>query len=204
MAGTTTTQQTSTPGHGQQAKRAKIVRRLAVWMPAIIVVLAIAYAAAAWFLLFKPKIEPLMAGGQYDFTKLNQRIASDEAYIKKVEASLSNYQKIPQANRDKVNNIIPKDIMFPSLMAQLESLAERSGMQLTSMNALVGETDATMSGRIPIKVTATFDAGTYQDFKSLLIDIQRSERLLDIKEFQYSPETTSYMLIMNAYALAAS
>ena len=204
MADTTPIKEKSTQGAERQAKRAEIIRQVAVWMPAIIVVLVIAYAAVAWFMLFRPKIAPLMTGGQYDLTKLEERIVADEAYIKKVGTSLSSYQKIPKANRDKLKNVVPEDVRFPSLMAQLESLAEESGMQLTTIDAVVGEAGDLADGRIPIRVTATFDAGTYQDFKSLLVDIQRSERLFDIQQFQYSSEMTSYMLIMNAYALSAS
>ncbi|MBN1585058.1 hypothetical protein JW899_01690 [Candidatus Uhrbacteria bacterium] len=182
-------------------KGERIRRVLAAWLPAIAAFLVVAYVAGAWFLVFSPKIAPLMPGGSYDFTALKGRIAEDQAYIERVEAGLKAYQAVPEEYRDRVRHMVPEGLDFPELVVQLEEIAERNAVSMEVVDMSVGEPAA--DGLQALRVTVSFSGGNYLDFKNLMGDLQNLERLLDIVQTGHSPDNGRYQFTMKAYRMVS-
>jgi Tfp pilus assembly protein PilO len=183
-------------------KRQDTYRQLAVWLPAITVILFLGYAAAAWFLLFVPKISQLLPGGSLDNSAIEDRIATDQAYVNRVDAALKDFTVIPPAELDKIERMLPKDIAFPSLLGQLESIAVENDMLLTSLQTSPGTASSSLGGAVPVTVNVNFAGGSgYQSFLNLLQSLEQSQRIFDLHQFQYSPDLTGYSFRMTTYYL---
>lgn len=184
-------------------KKNESLEQLAVWLPALIAVVAVLYAGLAWFYLFVPKIGPLLKGGKYDYTPLIKQIQDEEAYAKKVNAALTEYNQIPSKEREKLGHVIPVSPKFPSLMAQLEQIGFDNNMLLESLDVSTGAGEPIASA-LPMQVTMAYSGGNEKDFTNLLEDLETSLRLIDIQKFQYSPDISGYQLVGVVYYLPAS
>ena len=181
-------------------KKNESLEQLAVWLPALTVVLALAYLALAWFFLFVPKIGPLLKGGKYDYSPLIKQIQQEEAYATKVNTALTEYNKIPSDSRKNLGYVIPVGTSFPSLMAQLEQISQDNNMLLESLDVSTGSGEAVASA-LPMQVTMAFSGGNSRDFINLLEDLEKSLRLVDVQKFQYSPDVSGYQLLVTVYYL---
>jgi Tfp pilus assembly protein PilO len=181
-------------------KKNESLEQLAVWLPALIAVVAVLYAGLAWFYLFVPKIGPLLKGGKYDYTPLIKQIQDEENYTKKVNTALTEYNKIQSQQRKNLGYVIPVGPNFPSLMAQLEQIGLDNHMLLESLDVATGVGEPVASAT-PMQITMAFSGGNEKDFTNLLEDIETSIRLIDIQKFQYSPNISGYQLVGLVYYL---
>lgn len=175
---------------------------LAAWLPAITVIVGLAYAAAGYYLFLLPKISQLMPGGEYDLTGITTRISEDEKFLADAETALAKYSKLSAENRRRASRIVPlADLDVPGIFVQLDEVARANNMRLKGVDAVANEKLVTALGRKPVRVSATFEGGTYSQFKLLLKDIERSLRLFDVQSVSVIRGSTTYNLILTAYFL---
>lgn len=81
---------------------------------------------------------------------------------------------------DKINKILPNEPEIPELMIQLESLAQKNGLLLKSINFNKS------TGQV---MTTVKLAGSYQAFKNYLNDLEINLRITDVININFeSPE----------------
>ncbi|MDD5251642.1 MAG: hypothetical protein PHT12_03330 [Patescibacteria group bacterium] len=170
-------------------KKRKAPFNIAPWLPIITVVAGLGYAAAAYFLLLMPKISPLMAGGGYDYAPLRQRVTEDRQYLDKVRSSLVDYEKLTEADKDRIGQAVPTDTDFPGLMVQLDALVRRHSMLLLSLDAVVDEKSVNAVGRKPVRLSVTLSGGDYETLKATLTELERSLRIVDVSSVSFSPDS---------------
>lgn len=181
------------------APRAKLVAMIGVWMPAITALVAIALAVAAYFLLLVPKIQPLLPGGEYDFSSIKSQLADDEAYVQKVKGVLSDFGKIDEENRLRINAIMPFDTDVPGLLVQVDEIARANKMVMQSMDTATDEKNVSPLGRKTVRISVSVSGGDYEQFKLFLGDIERSLRLFDIMALTFSADGNGYGVVMKSY-----
>lgn len=174
---------------------------IASLMPMITVTLALLYAAGAYFLLFKGKVESLLPGGSLDALGFEARAADDKAYLDKLSSAETAFEKLNAQRRAQVAGIVPLGPDTPGLMIQMEALARDNGFALTSFDASADEKNISATGRKVLRATANFSGGDYQQFKRLLGAMENALRVIDPQSVVFSTGATSFSVSFNAYYL---
>lgn len=172
---------------------------LASLMPMLTVAAALAYAALAYFMLLKPKIALVIAGGELDVSATEQRVTDDEEYLKRLEAAKVAFSKLNAERRAKIAGIVPTGPDVPGLFVQTDAVAARNGFALLSIDAVVDEKAVTLTGRKSVRVSANFAGGNYQQFKILLADLENALRVSDVRSVAFAAGATGFGVTFNAY-----
>lgn len=173
-------------------------------LPVITAVLAVAYLVAAYFLLFMPKIGPLLAGGALDTAAVETRIADDEAYLKQISASEQMFKKLNPERKEKLQAIVPLSPGVPDIYVQLDAIARAHDFVLVSVDAVPDEKAVSDTGRRVVRSAINVAGGTYEQFKLFLTDMERSLRIFDVQAVVFTPGSGNYGLVMRSYYLDPS
>jgi hypothetical protein len=168
-------------------------------MPIIIGVVAVAYAAAAYFLLLMPKIAPLLTGGSLDASQLEGRVGEDQAYLKRLGDATAAYKTMNPDLKQKVAAIVPLDPDIPGLFVQADALAQGRDLVLVSVDAVPDDKSMTPALRKTVRVAINLAGGTYQQFKLFLSDLERSLRIFDVQATVFTSGSNSYGVVFRAY-----
>lgn len=170
-------------------------------LPAITAVLAVAYAVAAYYLLFMPKIGPLLVGGSLDTAAIEARIADEEAYMKQIDASAQAFKKLNPERKEKLQAIVPLSPGVPDIYVQLDALARTHDLVLVSVDAVPDEKAVSPAGRRVVRSAINVVGGTYEQFKLFLADLERSLRVFDVQAVVFTPGSGNYGLVLRSYYL---
>jgi Tfp pilus assembly protein PilO len=179
--------------------RRRSATALVVVMPVLTAFIAIAYAVGGYFVFLVPKLRPLMSGGEYDFTSIRAQLDDDENYAQKMKDTVTAFDKISDEQKLRINNITPFDADIPGLFVQLDEIARANKMLLMSVDASVDEKNVSPLGRKPIRISINVNGGDYEQFKLYLADLERSMRLFDIQTLGFTPDSSSFSLVLRSY-----
>lgn len=168
-------------------------------LPIITGLLAVGYLVAAYALLFLPKLGRLVKGGELDLSAYDDRIAETQSYLDGLKVTVGAFNKVNPERRGRVQNIVPTAPDAPGLYVQIDAIARAHDMVLVSVDALPNDKPPTLAGRKGVRVTLNVAGGTYQQMKLFLMDIERSERILDVQDVVFTPASASYGLVLHAY-----
>lgn len=174
---------------------------LARMMPIITALAAAAYAVSAYFLLLMPKIGPLLEGGAADLAAHERRLADDERYLKDLQATVKSYQMWNPEQKERLVSIVTAEPRIPDIFVQVDAVARKHDLVLSSIDAVIDEKTVTPAGRKPVRIAANVAGGTYEQFKLFLADLERSDRLFDVRSLVFTPTSGSYGLVLHAYFL---
>ncbi len=174
---------------------------VAKFLPVITGIVAVAYAIAAYALLFMPKLGRLVPGGELDLSAYETRVADTKAYQSELASVVSAYQAVNPDRRDRVRNMVTLTPDVPGLYVQLDAIARAHDLILVSIDAIPDEKSSTPAGRKSVRVTLNIAGGTYQQFKLFLADLERSERVLDVQSVIFTPASGSFGVVLRAYSL---
>ena len=138
--------------------------------------------------------------GQYQEVKRLRLLSSEyknvlqnvSAIIELRDRLLVTYETFPKAEVERINKVLPDNIDIVKLALDLDGMASRYGISIKSVKAEVG-TGANPSlivlpenAKVYEKATVSFDfVSNYENFTRLLIDMERSLRILDIKSISF-------------------
>jgi hypothetical protein len=185
----------------QTVKKPLEISGLVKVLPALTVVLALAYALAAYFLLFMPKLGPLLAGGSLDTAAIEGRLAEDEAYLKQIAASEAAFKKLNPERKEKLQSIVPLKPGIPDIYVQIDAIARTHDFVLISIDAVTDEKTISPSGRRVVRSAINLAGGTYEQFKLFLTDLERSQRIFDVQAIVFTPGSGNFGMILRSYYL---
>ena len=165
----------------------------------IAVVLAI--GVLVFFLAVVPLVRMLQSGGKASISdaQARNRVALNSLNAEKklagaaVSLSSDDYALLKYA--------MPDEPDAPGLAVILKSLALRSGVKLYAFDVSEppSEADASTSGRV--EITMALNLVTYDRLKLVLMNLENSLRIFDLKSFTFSPTAGSMNVEFNAYYL---
>lgn len=168
-------------------------------MPFITVALALGYLAAAYFLLFLPKIGPLLPGGDLDTALLDVQLQERQAHIGKLDAAAVAFKAINEEKKAKLAAVVPTQPDVPGILVAMDEIAKENGFVMTAIDTIVDEKVVSPAGNKTVRMSVNMVGGTYEQFKALLGDISRSLRLFDVQSVVFTPNSGNYSMIMRAY-----
>ena len=108
------------------------------------------------------------------------------------ERLLVTYETFPQAEIDRVNKVLPDNVDTVRLALDLDGMASRHGIAIKNIQATTGSNVDPNLIVLPenesVYGRATISFGfisNYQNFMSLLADIERNLRIMDVKNITF-------------------
>lgn len=145
----------------------------------------------------------------------NQALDAASQYAKQQDELASERNDIDPANLARLATFLPDSVDNVGLILDMNALASRSGLSLSNIDVKIGSTNGMKSpaeqtfstaradpvGSIDLSLSAI---GTYAAFHSFLAGIERSARLLDVRNISVKGSDTgvySYGMTLRLYWL---
>ncbi len=145
-------------------------------------IVAIVIAVGLFFLVIDPQYQKLkdLKAGQAQYDQALQKSKELRAIRDRLQET---NKAIPQADRDRLSKLLPDRIDNVRLAMDLDTMASRYGMRLSSVNIVkvqeaeqvIGPTATYDSVVVNFSVTSSYDA-----FLKFLTDLESSLRLVDV------------------------
>lgn len=177
----------------------------------LIVVIAL-WLLLGYTLLIQPKWNEVKETGLFDYNNEKQLKVEKEKYLADLKKSLEEFDKINQADIEKIAKIIPSEKGLADLFVVMEDLIKKSGLALDSisfsegqsLNQTTAKTAASSTKEAQAKDTAvakninilnialSVSGGReYKDLKVLLDNIEKEQRIMDIESITFNPPADS-------------
>jgi hypothetical protein len=177
--------------------------KFARMMPVALVVVLLGYLLSAYMVVFLPKLGRLVGGGSLDVAPLEKSVQDERAYQERLRQQLSVFEGLNPTQRAKATSLVTVGPDVPGILVQIEEIARQSGIVPTSIDATAVD-KAASGGRRMVRVSFNVSGGDYAAFKSLLANLERSERVFDVQSVVMNPLGATFTLTVNAYFLDSS
>jgi len=167
----------------------------------IVSIIFLAAAIATFFGLTKPlynEIKNLNA----QKSSFEEALANSRQIQETRDNLLSQYNKIPQENLDRLNKTLPVKTESMKFILEMESIVQKNGMTLKNIDIKEGEKGKTSENvnfgteaenksweTVPFSLKLS---GSYGSFYSFLKDIEKDLRLTDINAITFSASETDF------------
>jgi Tfp pilus assembly protein PilO len=168
-------------------------------LPAVTVLVALGLGLLAYTTLLAPKIARLRAGGEFDLTSHQARLEEEKAYAATAATAVASYGAVNPENRARVENIATSSPDAPGLYVQVDRIAVANGFQLATIDAVPDPKTVVSGERRVVRITINVKGGDYAQFKGFLADLERSERIIDVRSVIFTPASGSYSVLAHAY-----
>lgn len=182
--------------------------------------LAIILSVGIFFAYVKPTwsgpIQETKAAIAYD----DQALAAASAYSAKQNALASERNAIDQDNLNRLSTFLPDSVDNVGLILDINALSARSGFSLTKIDVLKSDSSTSVNasktlaqaGTLPVSranpigsVDLSLSAvGTYTALQAFLVGIEKSARLIDIRDIVVKGSATgvyTYQITLRLYWL---
>jgi Tfp pilus assembly protein PilO len=201
-------------------KRQSAILRSRGAMLTLALVLSFALSIAAYVLFVGPQFKKVGIGRTYDVVTLNAELASKENTLNQLTELDKNLSELSESEIDLIARVLPNDKLVPELLAQIEVIAQTSGVSLASINIAeiddseqlstrqqlqkqLSDTQATKkeSTLKKISVRLSITAGNYQAFERFIESLESHTRIMDIQRFNYGTENQFHSVTVTTYYL---
>lgn len=156
--------------------------------------------AVGYIFLVQPKYKNVTEKQKTEENKKVQELESLSGYLKKMQAYREEYNKISQADKERVDAMIAGKYLPENVFTDMEKLIFSRGMILDSIEVNASTPDKkTGTGEAVIKLDIS--GVNYEDFKKLLAVFENSLRLMDVKSLSFSPSQNTALLVISTYYL---
>lgn len=180
-------------------------------LPAIAIMLSIG--------IFFAYVKPIWSGAIKEtraaITSNKQALATAEEYKKRQNVLASERNEIDQNNLNKLSVFLPDSVDNVGLILDINALAARSGVSLTSINVTTNDDSSSAQlssgalqslpgnsvGSVDLLLSAV---GTYSSVHTFLSGVEKSARLLDVRDITVKGSDTgvyNYQMTVRIYWL---
>lgn len=191
-------------------KNLQLKLAVAKYYKLITAVLVIALLALSYYFILEPEYRKLREGGEYNLETLKSDLAQRKKYLEGLKTLIANYQKINQADVEKLKQILPEEKDIAGLFIQLQALAEKNNLLLAGVSINDSAEDKGTSSKIgKIKrlslslnlVGGKGKEGDYNKIKEFLASLESNLRLFDVDAVFFSPDSPAYSVNIFTYYL---
>lgn len=173
-------------------------------------IFALFLAAVLFFAYVNPTWNGTIADTQAAIKSDDAALVSAQEYNKKKEVLAQQYNDMDPTSLKRLNALLPDSVDNVGLILSLNALADSSGLVLSNVDVSAG-TSADSSGSlsantspvnsIDLSLAAT---GSYGSFQKFLDGVERSQRLLDVRNINVTGSNTNqytYQMTIRLYWL---
>lgn len=183
---------------------------------AAVLILIVAYLA-----ILGPLVQRIRDRGLFDLTTSRETLASRKQYVAKLQSLEQRYRGIAPQDIVSLDRILPTEPGIPELYVVMDDLFADAGFTLRSISFTFAGSDlGAQSGRtitaegvrsaetvralpegIRVLKISAIASGTpgYDAFKRLIRTVEHSERLLNLTDFTFKPESGEYTLTLETF-----
>jgi len=168
------------------------------------VLIIITIFVLSYLFLIGPKYKDVKEARSVNLKDKVALLASRESYLEDLKNLTLNYKKISDSELEKINLVLPSGADFPDIFTEIEALAEKDGVFLSAIDISKPVVKLDKKNKLPkdikhLDISLSFSGGDYETFKKLLDDFEYSIRTFDIKSISFTPDFTSYFIVLSAY-----
>jgi len=176
---------------------------------------------AGYFLLIQPKYQEMRGENEMTSQELQQAYAAKQTLLGNLNQLEQSYNQIKQADKDKINAMLPAKAEVERLISELEAIVLKNGLILASLSIEPQEKAKTSTkveikdensgqklkiaempeGVALVKISMGIVGSDYNGLKNLLRTIENNLRLLDIDKLDYNNAENKASLDLTAYYL---
>lgn len=157
---------------------------------------------------------------QYQEVKNLQTLANEykkvldeaSAIVELRDTLLATYSSIPKSEIDRLNKVLPENVDTVQLALDLDGIASRYGVSIRSVKTSTGATSGDQSLIVLSENAPTYEKAnvsfnfisSYENFKRILADVERSLRIMDIKSITFQAQDSGlydYQISADTYWL---
>lgn len=182
------------------------------------VFLVLLISAGAYFLMIKPQLDRVGLGRELDLQTTSAEFENQQKYFTQLKALKKNFEEIEREQLKTLSQALPINVSTPELLAQLETMARQSGVDLKRVNLTeveekgpsarqrikqeVGAAAKTISkdvAEVLVQIDiAAFDYKSFKDFVNLL---GSHRRILDVEAAFFQTDQEDQRITLKAYYL---
>ena len=180
------------------------MEQIAGAIPALTVIVALVFAAMAYFLLFVPQLSRLVTGGSLDFSSELAREQKLQQYSKRIDAAIAEFDKLNPQLRQRVQDIVTDAPRATDMYVIMDALASKNGMVLTNIDTVPNDAVSLPDGRKILTVSIGVAGGSYPQLRGFLTDLENTVRVADIQGVSFGAAATQYSITMNTYYVGSA
>jgi len=202
----------------RQQKINKFLIKYYHWLVALTMLVVL---TAGYFLLIQPKYQEMRGENEMTSQELQQAYAAKQTLLGNLNQLEQSYNQIKQADKDKINAMLPAKAEVERLISELEAIVLKNGLILASLSIEPQEKAKTSTkveikdensgqklkiaempeGVALVKISMGIVGSDYNGLKNLLRTIENNLRLLDIDKLDYNNAENKASLDLTAYYL---
>ncbi len=173
--------------------------------------------AIAMYFFFTSDILAEIDSAQAEFAGYKSLIANVQKYNQKLEGALNTKRAINALEAERINTLVSTDVDEVRLLVDLTEMARAHNMLLGNIvveemaSSEVSEEEISSNVVLPsdfVETTISFGLiGTYEQFKDMLADIEKSLVLLEVTGLEFSAnegDLQQFDMTVHTYALKPS
>lgn len=180
----------------------------------VLPLLALMFSVAVFFAYIHPTWTGSIAATKAAIASDDQALASARAYVAQQDALMAARNAIDPADLARLQTFLPNSVDNVGMILDLNALAARSGLSLSNIDvsdnsAATSNTGSTSAVPVSLNPVNSVDlslnaAGTYIGFENFLTAVEKSQRLLDVRDLLVQGSDTgvySYDMTLRLYWL---
>jgi len=178
-------------------------------------IFALFVAIGIFFAYISPTWSGEIAAAKAAIASDNQALAAASEYTAQQNELISARNAIIPANLARITAFLPDSVDNVGLILNLNALAARSGLSLSNIDVMASSASTpgtSASGVLPVHSASPINSvdlslsaiGSYQALQTFLIGIEKSERLLDVRDILVKGSDTgvyTYQMMLRLYWL---
>lgn len=176
--------------------------------------IALLFAVGIFFVYINPMWTGQIADTKASIADIDKALAAAKEYAARQQQLATERDAIDPAGLTRLNTFLPDSVDNVRIILDLNALASRTGFALSSIDVTgnakgtsgnssesLSSTDVSPVGSIDLSLSAV---GTYTAFQNFMQGIERSQRLLDVRDLSVSGSNTglyTYAMTVRLYWL---
>lgn len=176
----------------------------------ILVFILIIILTAAYITLIKPKYLETKWLIQENLEQQHRIYAEQQKRLKNLEVVANLYSKIPSADLQKFNEVLPDNYIKERLFGELEEIITENGFTVNSISLEkteegnkinnLGEEGSNIPEKVgTVNLSLSLSAVNYSGLKNLLRLFENNLRLFDVRQIDFAPDDNSVDLNLSTY-----
>jgi Tfp pilus assembly protein PilO len=181
----------------------------------VLPILALMFSVAIFFIYIQPTWDGSIATTKAAIAADDQALAAASAYVAQQNALIAARNAIDPADLARLQTFLPNSVDNVGMILDLNALAARSGMTLSNVDISATSNDNgsgnSSNGAVPVSLDPVDSvdlslsaAGTYAAFQTFLQGVEKSERLIDVRDLLVTGSDTgvyTYKMTLRLYWL---
>jgi Tfp pilus assembly protein PilO len=173
------------------------------------VMVILAAGAVIFFFAIVPLVRLLQPGGSASVSDAKAKNEAVKSRLDSEKKVIGTVATISESDRRLLSYALPAEADTPGLAVQLNAIAVKSGVKLSSLDMTVPAEAAGVATGMPLSVqpldiVMSIDNAPYDKMKIFLFNLQNSLRLIDVRTLTFAPSADTVSVEARTYFITSN